>query len=493
MRTLFVLGMLVSAVTPMLAKSVKIHGYVTSVNSPAEFEIEDYRITHDLSLVLEFEKTDKEEIIFRPEDIRIGTEVEIKGELNETTHLLTAKSIKINLDEHNRVKRTALMEKAPELKRVGNKWEGSLYADGQTISVKEESSLNIRRNNTEKKIDKEMKKAVGKKVPAKVAEDIEDSGSDEATLEALASREQIGSNMFISYEGTRQKDGTILAKKVDLTNNELTRGESRLWKMLTPKVKLPAYTSGRPGELRLRQVRYKLAANAELQKYVQDLGASLVPAWQKSLENSNPNKIPFQFFVVENKLPNAFATANGVVVIHTSMISSLENEAQLAAVIGHEIAHSMQKHTYRQMEFHKKKLMALKIGAAVGAAYGGKAVMDLANLAEAAIRNGYSRSLENQADRVGTEYMLAAGFDPREAPRVWKVMTQKFGDHPTNFFWSSHDNNTARRSYLMAELKNNYSNLDFASYKKDSERFATAVVSLSAMYNPKSKKLKVKY
>ena len=260
------------------------------------------------------------------------------------------------------------MEKAPELKRVGNKWEGSLYADGQTISVKEESSLNIRRNNTEKKIDKEMKKAVGKKVPAKVAEDIEDSGSDEATLEALASREQIGSNMFISYEGTRQKDGTILAKKVDLTNNELTRGESRLWKMLTPKVKLPAYTSGRPGELRLRQVRYKLAANAELQKYVQDLGASLVPAWQKSLENSNPNKIPFQFFVVENKLPNAFATANGVVVIHTSMISSLENEAQLAAVIGHEIAHSMQKHTYRQMEFHKKKLMALKIGAAVGAA-----------------------------------------------------------------------------------------------------------------------------
>ena len=79
---------------------------------------------------------------------------------------------------------------------------------------------------------------------------------------------------------------------------------------------------------------------------------------------------------------------------------------------------------------------------------------------------GYSRSLEDQADRMGLEYMIDAGYDPREAPRVWKVLTLAEGDKPTNFFWSNHNNNTTRRSYLMAELKNNYPNLDYSKLQK---------------------------
>ena len=191
-------------------------------------------------------------------------------------------------------------------------------------------------------------------------------------------------------------------------------------------------------------------------------------------------------------MPNAFALANGTVVLYSGMLMMLENEAQLAAVLGHEIAHAVQEHTYRQSQYHKKALMALRIGAAVGAAYGGRAVADLANLTEAAIRNGYSRSLENQADRIGTEYMLAAGYDPREAARVWKVMALKSGDHATNFFWSTHDNHTTRRSYLMSELKTNYDGIDFESYKRDDRRFTETASMLNALYAPK-RKVKVKY
>lgn len=91
--------------------------------------------------------------------------------------------------------------------------------------------------------------------------------------------------------------------------------------------------------------------------------------------------------------------------------------------------------------------MALRIGGAVAAAYGKRGIADLTILTEAAIRNGYQRSLENQADRLGIEHMLAAGYDPRQAPRVWKVMSLHYGDRRTNFFWSDHDNNTTRRSY----------------------------------------------
>jgi predicted Zn-dependent protease len=92
-------------------------------------------------------------------------------------------------------------------------------------------------------------------------------------------------------------------------------------------------------------------------------------------------------------------------------------------------------------------------------------------LAASSIQSQYARSLENQADRVGLEWMLAAGYDIREAPASWKALSEKKGDRPMNPFWDSHDNHTTRRSYLMAELRNNYSAVDYSKLKKDSEQF----------------------
>lgn len=488
-------GIVFCLAAPALAKSVKIRGYVTAIKSPTEFEIDDYRITRDSSLVLEFEKADnlEEKTSFNPEEIRVGTEMEIRGDFDEGTRQLTAKSIKINLDEHQRVKRTALMEIVPELKRTGRVWDGQIHADGQRIIINEDTVVTIKPNNIQKKANKEAARANKKqrqsgKVPEVPAD------ADEQPGEALERTDQVRANTFVAYEGTRQKDGTILAKKVEFTENELNPGEARLWKMLSPKVKAPNYISSRPGELRIQRVgKFKLTPNEEVQQYVQKLGMSLVPQWQRDLSAGDQQKIPFQFYLVDQKVPNAFALANGTVVLHSGMLTMLENEAQLAAVIGHEIAHATQEHTYRQSQYHKKALMALRIGAAIGAAYGGRAVADLANLTEVAIRNGYSRSLENQADRVGTEYMMAAGYDPREAARVWKVMALKGGDHPTNLFWSSHDNHTTRRSYLMSELRNNYNGMDFESYKRDDARFAAAIGAVNALSAPKGKKVKVKY
>jgi predicted Zn-dependent protease len=229
-------------------------------------------------------------------------------------------------------------------------------------------------------------------------------------------------------------------------------------------------------------------ADKYAQDYVQKLGDKLIPEFQKSLPVGDPNKIPFSFYLVESKTANAFALANGTVLVYSPFFSILENEAQLAAIIGHEIAHATQEHTYRQMQYHKKKLTALKIGAAVAAAYGRYSVSDLAKLVEAAVRNGYSRSLEDQADRLGLEYMIAAGYDPRQAPRVWKLMTKQYGDQSTDLFWSSHSNNTTRRSYLMAELKNNYSDLNYELLVTGDETFTHT----AARLRQQGKKMKVK-
>ena len=204
---------------------------------------------------------------------------------------------------------------------------------------------------------------------------------------------------------------------------------------------------------------------------VTTIGQALIPSHQRALATDDPRRLNFRFFVVDSKEPNAFALPNGIFVINAGMFGVLENEAQLAAVVGHEIAHATQEHTWRQMQFHKKKRIGLQIAAAVAQAYGKYDVSNVLNMTLAAIQNGYSRSLENQADRVGMEYMVAAGYDPRQAPQVWKAMTKVTGLHATDFFWSSHDNNATRRSYLMNELKMNYADLNYATLKTEPDTF----------------------
>jgi len=487
------LALLFICVVSASAKEIKIHGYVTNLISPTQFEIEDYRITRDLSLILELEKEEGEEAVqFRPEDIRVGTELEIKGEYDEKSGELHAKSIKVFLDEYKKVKRTALIERQPMLKQASGGWEGTFFADGQTIQVGPLTKIFFKPNKSESKVikqhEKQQKHAAGQQQPAPAA-DAEPADN----LKLLESLDQIGPNTFMTYEGLRQLDGSIAATRLEFVRNDMEKGESRLWKELEPKVKESGFAESKPGELKIRNVgKFKLLPSQEVQNYVQQLGDSLVPAFQKDMPANDPNKIHFRFYVVDEKQPNAFALANGVVVVHSSMFGVVENEAQLAAIVGHEITHTIEKHTWRQLQYHKKKLMALRIGGAVAAGMGAYGVRDITTLVEAAVRNGYSRSLENQADREGLQNMFAAGYDPREAPNVWKAMTRKHGDHPTNLFWSSHDSNTVRRSYLMAELRNNYSGADFSTLKKEGDEFAKVVAAANDASKNK-KKVKVKY
>jgi len=244
------------------------------------------------------------------------------------------------------------------------------------------------------------------------------------------------------------------------------------------------------GELKINRVgKFKTVPDQSVQEYVTRIGQQLIPSYQRELAETDPAKIPFRFFVVQNKEPNAFALANGVVVIHSGLFDVLENEAQFAAIVGHEIAHAVQEHTWRQEQHQKGTRTALAIGAAFAAAYGQYALRDTLTLVQAAMQNGYARNLENQADRLGIEYMVNAGYDPREAPRVWKMMATKLGDTPTNFFWSNHDNHATRRSYLMNELKNNYSTLDYSQFVKDEDQFKAIV---DRVHNSSNRKRKIR-
>jgi Zn-dependent protease with chaperone function len=460
MKTILVGGLLLVALAQQAEaqqklKQTKIRGYVTEVTSPTTFEIEDYRITRDAGFVLDFENVSPD-ITFNPNDIRIGVELEIKGLLNEETGELKAQAIKVDLEQFRSIKQTAFVTRPPEaLVRLDETWSGQIAADGQRIVVTPQTVVVFKPTSRERKLAKESKK-----------DDL-----DENEFEPLASLDQVTIGMAMTYEGRRDRDtGAIMAERVEFSHNDLEDGEAKLWRSIKLSVK-PAQAL-KPGELKIDQVgKFKLLPDDSVQEYVTNIGNSLIPSYQMELPQDDPRKIPFRFFVVLDDQANAFALPNGIVVINSGLFVLLENEAQLAAIVGHEIAHATHEHTWRQMQYHKKKRFAIALASAVAAGFGQYNLADLLTTVNGAIQNGHQRQLENQSDRVGLEYMVAAGYDPREAPTVWKLMAKEYGVHATDFFWSSHENQATRRSYLMNELKNNYRNLTYSELRTSREPF----------------------
>lgn len=491
-----------ASMAPNKPKELKIRGYITEFYSPTSFEIEDYRITRDESVVLEFENQSPE-VAFKIQDLRVGKLVEIRGLYNEETNELKATKMKVDLEQFRQLDVTTILDRKPsQLEQTESGWRGIIVADGRRIRVEPETQVLFKPNKSEKKREKEERKKEQAKNKKPKSDDwarMSSSGSSDSWATGdkyestdsvpLTSLADIGPGTTMEYHGREQPDGTVIAAKVEFWRNELEKGEASLWKQIKIKEKPFNFDSGKPGELNVGPDKYKVLPNREVQEYVNRLGQSLVPSYMKALRDSDPQKIPFQFRVIQAKGFNAAAYPNGMIVIHSDSFDVLENEAQLAAVIGHEIAHATQEHTYRQLQHNKKRRTALMIGSLVAAGFGYYAVSDILKIVHTAMVRGYGRTLENQADRVGLEYMADAGYDPREAPRVWKLIAKRHGDGPT-FYWSSHDSPSERRSFLMVTIRNGFSGMDFANARKNEEPFQH-IARLVKDTSAKKKKIKV--
>lgn len=141
--------------------------------------------------------------------------------------------------------------------------------------------------------------------------------------------------------------------------------------------------------------------------------------------------------MLKDPLLNAFALPNGSVYVHAGLLARLDNEDQLATVLGHEFAHVIHRHGLRQhrsaanREAVATAVIAILAIAAAGAAgdpnaarvFGGL-TGPVADIVITAQTRGYSRDLEREADAAGFAGMTAAGFDPREAPPVFSRLRQ---------------------------------------------------------------------
>ena len=167
-----------------------------------------------------------------------------------------------------------------------------------------------------------------------------------------------------------------------------------------------------------------LYADAELEAYLDGVARRLDPPGFAA--------IPFRIRVVRNPYLNAFTMPNGRIYVHTGMLARMENEAQLATLLAHEMTHATHRHSVRE---HRD----LKNNAAF--AFGLNSILPgIGSLAGFSGVRGFSREMETEADDEGLRLVAKAGYDVSEAPKLFAQLKEQLQEENQTepFFYGTH-------------------------------------------------------
>ena len=156
----------------------------------------------------------------------------------------------------------------------------------------------------------------------------------------------------------------------------------------------------------------------------------------------------WEFNLVADQQVNAFCMPGGKIVVYEGLLPVTQNEACLAVVLGHEIAHAVARHSAEQISKQQRQQTGLQIGAAVAGALGvGSATTNVVGSLIAQgiqLRNlKYSRNHEYEADHIGLIFAAMAGYDPQVAVGLWQRMAAQGGGKSAEFL-SSHPSDANR-------------------------------------------------
>ncbi len=172
----------------------------------------------------------------------------------------------------------------------------------------------------------------------------------------------------------------------------------------------------------------------------------LIP--QTAAFRPDATKWPWEVHVITLDEVNAWCMPHGKIAVYTGLLQKIQpTDDELAAVLGHEVAHALREHTREQISQEMGTQTVLGIA---GALFGlGKTAQDLgAMAANVTIGLPHSRTDETEADRIGVELAARAGYDPNGAISLWQKMEKLAGSQPPQWL-STHPSNEAR----LADLK----------------------------------------
>lgn len=176
----------------------------------------------------------------------------------------------------------------------------------------------------------------------------------------------------------------------------------------------------------------KVHPDAQVQAYLQKVGQRIAKASGDRREG-----IKYRFTVIdEPKVINAFALPGGHIYVYSGLILAAKSEAELAAVLGHEVGHVTSRHAARSLgaAFGLETLAKLALGNEPGT---------IAQVATAVAAQGYmsrhSRDAEREADERGLDYLIAAGYEPQAMPRFFQTLAKHSGSASSlEQFFASH-------------------------------------------------------
>ena len=196
----------------------------------------------------------------------------------------------------------------------------------------------------------------------------------------------------------------------------------------------------------------KRSANAANTAMVQRVGRRLASAVEAYLRNNGAadeiKNFSWEFNLVADKNVNAFCMPGGKIVVYEGLLPVTQNEASLAIVLGHEIAHAVAKHSAEQMSKKIRQSYGTQIGSQILGAIAGQSVGDLAG---AVAQQGfsfanlrYSRDNETEADHIGLIFAAMAGYNPQMAVPFWKRMAALSGNSNQSDMFSDHPSDAKR-------------------------------------------------
>jgi predicted Zn-dependent protease len=179
----------------------------------------------------------------------------------------------------------------------------------------------------------------------------------------------------------------------------------------------------------MRQLRDEgqIIEDPEATEYLQALGSRIVA------QATGDSAQKFSFFFVRDNTINAFALPGGFIGVNYGLVLATRNEAQLAGVLAHEIAHVTQRHIARRVRSQGRQsiatmaaiLAAILIGAATGSSDAAMGGVSMAQGAAMQQQINFTRANENEADRVGMGFLAAAGFDPYGMPDFFETIGRR--------------------------------------------------------------------
>lgn len=215
---------------------------------------------------------------------------------------------------------------------------------------------------------------------------------------------------------------------------------------------MPAQQLDQMGEQSYEEMKAELDINKDpaTNAYVQCVSDALIATLPDPYRSAD-----WEVTVFANEAANAFALPGNNIGVYDGLLSVAENQHQLAAVIGHEIGHVIAEHSNERVSSNMMVGLGMQVGAIIADSQLNEenAALAMAALgvgAQVGVLLPYSRTHESESDRLGLDYMAAAGFRPSEAAELWRNMAAQGGEKPPEFL-STHPAPSSR-----IEAINNY-------------------------------------